>query len=614
MRGARAWGRAALGAVLAAAVLSAAPAPRAAAQDAVPGTAAGGGAVPEGAGGAEDAGGGAPRILPVAPDGRLDLPSDLPPGPALLRVPPALAAAPVLGPAPDGEPAPSARARAERRGLALLRDLAARGLAAGNAGDVYENRDRGHSLPRLERFPQVARLRRTGPEGAPLPRGDRSDYGLALPLPWRAPTVGNASAAIRDGPLARSLPRAAMTMDAGRIAGTLSESAALRAAAAGYRANRLHVYPEHRDHDARPDGRDGQGGADMLPANLPYWIVTQGSSGSDRSTVEALLAILAALPPETKRRLTEEGLIAPTLQALYRQGYVRATPARPGPYLSGRAHPTVFRPGEMDLWRMVAAAAALAPDAIPPAVTLEVVAEDAPDPALDPVAALLGETLHDGPHAVARVWRSLARTRAMTVAADARDPNGREVRLEWRLLRGDPNAVRIRPSADGRTARIEVDLHAARAPAGDGPPSARVDVGVFALNGAALGMPGMISVLMPAHERRIYEAGPLPVEAARSPGAENGAPGADARPPEAGGRPDPLLWPRVPWTERRGAAARSPRVYELPAEGGPARVRMDAEGRAVAGPAGPIDPPAPLRHGLARDAEGLPVVVFALER
>ncbi len=545
-------------------------------------------------------------MLVIGPDGGLDLPPGLR-APVTLRIPPALAAAPVLGPAPDLDLAATASG-AERRAYAQLRDLAARGLAAGNAGDVYENRDGGHSLPRLERFPQLARLRHVGPDGAPLPRGAPAAYGLAGALPWRAPTIGNTSAAIREGPFARSLARAAMTMTAqGALAGTLRESPALAAAAAGYRTNRLHVYPEHRDHDAA-EGEDGQGGADMFPANLPYWIVTQGSSGSDRTTVEALAAILAALRPETKARLVEEGLIAPTLQALYRLGYVRAGPGRPDLYLTGLAHPTVFDAWDLDLSRAVAAAAALAPDTIPPAVALRVIEEDMPDPAADPVAALLGEALHDGPHAVARVWRSLARTRSMTVAAEAVDPNGRDLTFEWRLLRGDPGAVRIAPAPDGRSARIEVDLHPARPPSADAPPSARVDIGVFALNGAALGMPGMISILMPAHEARTYEdgpgEGPFPVAVTRSPD----------RPAV---RFDPLVWPRVPWTERRGGAADGPRVYELPAgiggaEGSATRgamtLRIDGAGRAVAGPDGPITPPAPLRHALVRGADGLPAV------
>ena len=38
----------------------------------------------------------------------------------------------------------------------ILREHAARGRAAGNHGDLYDNRDRGHSSLKREAFPQLA--------------------------------------------------------------------------------------------------------------------------------------------------------------------------------------------------------------------------------------------------------------------------------------------------------------------------------------------------------------------------------------------------------------------------------------------------------------------------
>ena len=411
-----------------------------------------------------------------------------------------------------------------------------RGAAAGNLGDVYENRDGLHSAPDPDRHPQVARVVRETDRGELRPRHRSGPgYGLAGPLPWRAPTVGNASVAMTGGAYWRSVPRAAMTLD----------PAALGAAAEGYGANRLYVYPEHRDHDARGDHPGA--GYDLLPANLPYWIVTQGSSGSDRPALNALLAILAALPPGTKDLLVREGLVAPTLQALFRKG---AMP-RGAPWRSAAAHPAVFDAGALDLGRMVAAAAALAPEAVPPAVRLAVLAEDRYDPpALADGRRGPGEALHDGPHALARVWRSERGRRSMTVSAAATlAPDGRPLAFDWVLLGGDPRLVRIEP-LDGRgsRARIVADWQAPRPGPGGGPLSPRIEIGVFARDaggaggtaaGTALadGMPGLVSILVPAHERRRYD--PPPGGAAEPVLRE-----IDRRAPE-GFYADPALWPEA---------------------------------------------------------------------
>ena len=479
----------------------------------------------------------APGAWTVGADGVLALPDHAREGPPRPVDASALAGRPALGPAPDLSDDPAARRSAEGRAYAALRALLGSGAAAGNLGDVYENRDGLHSAPDLDRHPQVARVVRETDRGEPRPRHRSGPgYGLAGPLPWRAPTVGNASVAMTGGAYWRSVPRAAMTLD----------PAALGAAAEGYGANRLYVYPEHRDHDARGDHPGA--GYDLLPANLPYWIVTQGSSGSDRPALNALLAILAALPPGTKDLLVREGLVAPTLQALFRKG---AMP-RGAPWRSAAAHPAVFDAGALDLGRMVAAAAALAPEAVPPAVRLAVLAEDRYDPpALPDGRRGPGEALHDGPHALARVWRSERGRRSMTVSAAATlAPDGRPLAFDWVLLGGDPRLVRIEP-LDGRgsRARIVADWQAPRPGPGGGPLSPRIEIGVFARDaggagggtaaGTALadGMPGLVSILVPAHERRRYD--PPPGGAAEPVLRE-----IDRRAPE-GFYADPALWPEA---------------------------------------------------------------------
>ncbi|HMO70068.1 MAG TPA: hypothetical protein PKC84_00205 [Paracoccaceae bacterium] len=209
---------------------------------------------------------------------------------------PGLAAARLVPP----DPAPGLPAvdpAATDAAAVLLRRLAAAGRAAGAAGLVYDNRDRGHSDLPAATLPGLARLR----YDAAL-RAAGLDYGLAgaILLP-RAITFGNSSTAVTGGDAPRSLGRLAMT--------TASGPARAFAAHAG---NRIDVYPAHLDHDA----------ADLFPANWPYMVLSQGSSGSDQPFLRAIALTLAAFPPETRARLAREGLVAPAVQMTRRRRLV----------------------------------------------------------------------------------------------------------------------------------------------------------------------------------------------------------------------------------------------------------------------------------------------------
>jgi hypothetical protein len=375
---------------------------------------------------------------------------------------------PVVSPAATGE-------AAER-----LRALEAEGVAQGFAGILYDNRDRGHSRLDPALFPRLPHLS----YGFEL-IADGADYGLAGGTLLPAAVFGNSSTAITHGPAPRSLPRFAMTTpEWPRVQARLYES------------NHLYVYPEHRDHDAE----------DRFPANWPYMVVSQGSSGSDLPFLEAIAMTLAAFPPETFALMRDRGLVAPTLQAILRQSLAPVT-AR-GDYLSGVAHPVVFDASLLRPERMVAAAAGMQPGDIPPLVRLSVEAED-----FAPAAGLAGldERLFDSPSAIARIWRGPAWERQMTLAASAADPERRPVSFEWRVLQGLEDKVEITPlDPDGRRARLTVRWHDAFAI--EGPEArrqtARVDIGVFASTGGTDSAPAILSISFPTHEARSY--GPLP--------------------------------------------------------------------------------------------------------
>ncbi|HVH03000.1 MAG TPA: hypothetical protein VM891_08675, partial [Amaricoccus sp.] len=468
---------------------------------------------------------------------------------------PGKAAGPVLPPRP------------KTAALEILREHWKRGRAAGNAGDLYDNRDRGHSALAPQAFPQLARV-----AYAPEARAADLDYGLADRLLFPAPTLANSSTAITGGALWRSLPRAAMTEPDGTGPLRLWQNAA---------RNQLAVYPAHRDYT--PDK------GDLFPANTPYLLVSRGSSGSDQPFLEAAALILAAFRPDTKAKLVAENLIVPTVQMVFRRS-LRTVTSR-ADYLGGPGNPAAFAGADINAARMVSLANAIAADAIPPQVRLTVLEEDLGTPGVDFFGDGLAEPLFDTPAAIARVWRSRAGRRSILVsAADTTDPNGRALAFEWRLLQGDPAKVTIAPLGDGATARITLDWHDPFPISEEDPTvSARVDVGVFASNGVHDSAPAILSWYCPPSERRSY-----------APGPDGGPPRLvaidHAAPDRAEAYADPLLVPRADWRD----------AFETDAAGRVTGWTRSRPGRA------PEDFTADGQRIVARDPAGTPTTVEAV--
>lgn len=356
-----------------------------------------------------------------------------------------------------------------------LRRLDARGQAAGLNGVLYDNRDRAHSMLPVELFPQITLL-----DYPPELREGGLDYGLAGEILFPVPTLGNSSTAVTDGDAPRSLARLAMTTP-------LSPARLFR----GYATNHLYVYPEHQDHDE----------IDWFPANWPYTVISQGSSGSDQPFLRALAMTLAAFSPETRARLEGEKLISPILQMILRRTQKGAYGA--DAYKSAAAHPTVFEAGRLSPDRMVALAASFKPEDIPPMIRMKVISED-----FGPKADLAGmtEQLFTTPSAIARVWRGLEYKKHITLSVeDTKDPNGRELDFFWLLLRGDAKKTKIMPMEDGKQATIELEWHN-QFPFNPSQSrlTSRVDVGVIAWNGVHFSAPAFLSVSFPTHQNRVY--------------------------------------------------------------------------------------------------------------
>lgn len=363
----------------------------------------------------------------------------------------------------------------------VLRRLVSSGKAAGLWDVVYDNRDNGHSDLKDGAFPQVSRSRYDKTFKA-----QNLDHGLAGRVLFSLPVVGNSSTALTKGPLARSLGRLALA----------DQANALRSYRL-YTSNQMYVYPEHHDYDPEK--------GDLLLANTPFFMLSKGSSYRDQPFVQAQLTAIAALRPDTKAELVNSGLLAPTVQMMVRRTLVGVN--NEADYMSPIAHPPVFSPAQLRLGALVGYANSLQPEDIPPLVKIDVVQDLSARPGTDYLSENLGEVLFTTPSAVARVWRSFAFSRRITVStADTQDPNGHTLQFHWAVLQGDPDRIKITPRAEDESlVDIDITWHDRFVPqANSGLMASRIDIAAFADNGRALSAPAVVSVVFPTHQSRVY--------------------------------------------------------------------------------------------------------------
>jgi len=372
----------------------------------------------------------------------------------------------------------------------LLRAWQEEGSAAGNGGDLYDNHDTDHSNMNYAAFPQLARV-----EFDEEARKRRLGHGLQLSFFYNAVTLGNSSTALTSGPIWRSQGRYALTLPGGP-----------ELLYRQYVGNHLYVYPEHRDHDPGHNGADGKGHGDVFPANTPYLILSQGSSGSDIAFLNAVAATLAAFRPEVKQALAKAGTLMPAVQMIFRTS--NRMVEKPEDYLTGRAHPTVFDSRDLNVEKMVTLAHEIPPDALPPVVQIKVVEEDEAVLGRDLFDIAPRERLFDTPCAIARVVKSPRYLRRMVLnAEESRDPGGKPLTYHWAVLRGDAARIQINKLNDsGSRVELRVPYHE-RGPVAPGSEleSNRVDIGVFVRNDRYFSAPAFISFFYLDNEKRIYD-------------------------------------------------------------------------------------------------------------
>jgi hypothetical protein len=339
----------------------------------------------------------------------------------------------------------------------LLRKWFEEGTAAGNRGDFYDNHDDDHSNMNFRGFPQLTRI-----EYGEALRKRGLHNGLQRHFLFSGVTLGNSSTAITGGRNWRSQARFALTQPNGATRLALY-----------YLRNHLYFYPEHKDHDAGHNGKNGGGHGDVFPANVPYIVVSQGSSGSDRAFMDAFTAMLAALRPETKQVLVRTPLLMPTLQQIFRRSNRNVEDDED--YFTGKAHPTVFKAEHLDPETMIRRAHELRPDSLPPLAQFKVTKEDMPIIGQDFFDFRPHQRLFDTPCASARVYKSTASSLRFTLdAGSSRDLAGRP--LSYRPVLPDSPME-----------------------------SNRVDIGLFVGNADHWSAPAFFSVYFPDNQKRVYD-------------------------------------------------------------------------------------------------------------
>lgn len=321
--------------------------------------------------------------------------------------------------------------------------------AGGNTGDLYMNRDMGHSMLDVASFPGITTVR-LDEEGRR--RGMDVDFPNVL-FPY--PVFGNASRAFVSGVFWRSIPRALMTIESRRMP-TMAKF---------YLSNQIWAFPSHAD--TPPIGTHG----DIFASVSPYWMVTAGRSYSDRPYLRGALRASAAFSTETKAELVRRGLLAPTIMTLVRKSLVGVSGE--DDYLGPKAHPTALPPNALDVNRLVAAAAALKPENIPPLAPITLAAGRTKD------VPSLPEATYITPFAVAMVMRSSDEVREFLIAAGGDKDveyaftQTHGVGVDVKIERPKPSIAKVTLNRKGLspTNRVDIAVFARRSGTGWGAPS-----------------------------------------------------------------------------------------------------------------------------------------------
>ena len=355
------------------------------------------------------------------------------------------------------------------------------GSGAGNTGDLYVNRDAGHSPLAVGDFPNLTPISYDAAARA---------LKLHLDIPntmfGTTPVFGNLSRGRLKGAFWRSMARVSFT-DTG-IAARMDLF---------YRNNQLWVLPSVNDMKEEV--------GDAFPANAPFQLVTLGASWSDQPFLRAALAASASFRLPTKKAIVRRRLLAPTIQWLLRrtQKGVRTE----DDYLSPAAHPTAFDVKRLDTVELVKRAHDLKPEDVPPTVALSLINSRLfpvkfPQPVRD-YPDIYSELLFATPSAYCFILRSLDAERTFLLRAQCAPEDDPSATFAWKVVHGQADAVKITAplgemvnGPENGFAQITIDRRNL---------TNRIDVACFAKNATtSFGAPAIISFFPIPQEKRTY--------------------------------------------------------------------------------------------------------------
>ena len=355
------------------------------------------------------------------------------------------------------------------------------GTSLGNVGDLYVNRDGGHSMLAVGDFPGLINV--VPNHEAKAAHIEKDHPNTIYP---NCAVFGNISRAKVGGPYWRSLGRASMTESGLAVRMNLL-----------YRLNQFWIMPAHMDFGKKDIG-------DVFPGVAPFQFITVGSSWTDQGPLRAALAASASFRRPVKDEIVRRCLVGPTMQWLMRR--TRKGIETEEDYLSPTAHPVAFDGSSLDTERLVETAHALRPDQIPPVASLSLINSRKhpihyPAPVRDYPDAI-AEVLYSTSSAICLVLRAVEGERTFMFHARA-DGADTPSTFTWRVVHGDASAVKIVETgeADDATpergfAKILIDRRNL---------TTRIDVACFAKSEtSSYGAPSIISFFPIPQETRTY--------------------------------------------------------------------------------------------------------------
>ena len=367
----------------------------------------------------------------------------------------------------------------------LIRPWLREGSAAGNAGDLYVNRDEDRTQVAFDDFPLLTPVVYSEDAQQSVAHVGMANGVFSSGITPYA-TIGTSAVALGSTAFWRSIPRLITTE-------AEADACAFRLA----QQNQLYIY------DASVDCSEQQD-AELLVGHSAQFFATAGgrAPAEAQKEVEALaellLAGLAAMSPETKQEMLRRGALVPTFQMLVRQ-HLKGV----NDYCSAKAHPLFFDADQIDGAAFVTAAHRMRVEDLPVMFQVAARYETMPRQYVDYFDAPNSERISDTPWSIKRVIRGKEKTRKMTVSAVSAEPN---VTYKWFVVNGMADKIRIRPLVkNGALATIEVDYHGVYEQAGV--KRRHVDIACVALRkGQPASQPCFISFRYLANEQRVYDA------------------------------------------------------------------------------------------------------------